>query len=105
MILKWNYAFIMKILELLKIYAQIFIIRSSSILRNIGLHFTLKSPKRCILWYQLIKLDKNAKILMSIFNGCRTILDFFTVFSSELLHAIFNYYSIKKTIIWTNTFF
>ena len=79
MILKWNYAFIMKILELFKIYAQIFIAHSSSILRNIGLHFSLKCPKRGILPYQFKKLDKNAKILVSIFKGCRTKLESFTV--------------------------
>ena len=79
MILKWNYAFMIKILELFKIYAQSLIAHFSSSLRNIGLHFSLKCPKRYILSYQFIKLDKNAKIMKSIFNGWRTKLDFFTV--------------------------
>ena len=30
-----------------------------------------------------IELDKNAKILMSIFNGCHTKLEFFTVCKIE----------------------
>ena len=68
MILKWNYAFIIKILQLFKIYAQILIAHSSSILGNIGLHFSLKCPKRYILRYQFIKLDKNAKTMMPIFQ-------------------------------------
>ena len=56
------------------------IAHSSSVLRNIGLHFSLKCPKRYVLWYEFIKLDKNAKIMMSFFKGCRTKLDFFTVY-------------------------
>ena len=69
MILKWNYAFIMKILELFRFDAQILIAHSSSVFRDIGLHFSLKCLKRYILRYQFVKLDKNAKIMMSIFNG------------------------------------
>ena len=79
MILKWNYALIVKILKLFKIYAQILIAHSSSVLRNIGLHFSLEYPKRYILRYHFIKLDKNAKNMMPIFKGCRTKLEFFTV--------------------------
>ena len=79
MILKWNYAHIIKIFKVFKIYAQILIAHSSSVLRTIGLHFSLKCPKRYILRYQSIKLAKNAKIMMSIFNGCRTKVDFFTM--------------------------
>ena len=37
-----NFSLIMKILELFEIYAQILIAHFSSVLRNIGLHFTLK---------------------------------------------------------------
>ena len=75
MIFKLNYAFIMKMLELFKMYAQILIAHSST-LKNIGLHFSPKCPKRYILRYQFIQLNKNAKIMMSIFNGCRTKLEF-----------------------------
>ena len=73
----------MKILELLKIYAKILIAHFSSVLRNIGLHFSLKCPKIYILGYLLIKLRKITKFMMSIFNGCRTKLDFFTVWSAN----------------------
>ena len=48
MILKWNSAFIMKILEFFEIYAQILIAHSCSVLKNLG----------CIF---------HAKIMMSIF--------------------------------------
>ena len=44
--------------------------------------FSLKCPKRYILGYLLIKLHKNAKLMMSIFNGRRTKLDFLTVCST-----------------------
>ena len=49
------------------------------VLGNIWLHFSLKCPKRYILLYCVIKLDKNAKIILSIFNGCRNNRGFFTV--------------------------
>ena len=75
MIFIWNYDFIIKILELFKIYAQILIAHFSSVLRNIELHFFFKCPKRYILGYLLIKLHENTKFTMSIFNK----LDFFTV--------------------------
>ena len=42
-------------------------------------YFSLKCPKWYILRYQFIKWDKNAKIMTSIFNGCHTNLEFFTV--------------------------
>ena len=60
MILKWNYAFIMKILLLIKIYAQILIAHSSSILRNIGLHFSLKCLKRYILPHHTVENVTNS---------------------------------------------
>ena len=83
MILKWNCTFIIKILEIFKFYAQILIAHSSSVLWNIGLHFSFKCPKRYILWYQFLKLDKSANIMMSIFSGCRTKSDFFTACSVQ----------------------
>ena len=52
MILKLNYTFIMKKLELLKIYAQIFITRSSSILRAV--FFTKMSQ----MMYSTISVQK-----------------------------------------------
>ena len=69
----------MKILKLFKIYAQILIVRSCFVLRNIWMHFSLKGPKRYILLYCFIKLDKSAKIRLPIFNGCRNNWGFFTV--------------------------
>ena len=89
MILKWNYALIMKIFKVF-IYAQIFIAHYSSILRNIGVHFLLKCPKWYVLRYSFMKLDKNVKIKLSIFNGCRTNLEFFTVCIKQ---SFFNQFS------------
>ena len=66
----------------------VLIVHSSSILWNIGLHFSLKYPERYILLYQFIKLDKIAKIIVSIFNGCRTKLGFFySVECKDMFHA------------------
>ena len=81
MILKWNYAFIMISLQLFKIYAQILIAHSHSsfILRNIWLHFSLTCPKRYIKRNQFIKVEKNTKIMMSIFDGCCSKLEFYMV--------------------------
>ena len=86
-------------MEPLKIYAQILIAHYTSILKNIRVHFSLKCPKKYILRYQFIKLDKNAKIMMSIFNGCRTKFEFFTVCiikSPSNLHDIFVFVAITS---------
>ena len=47
-------------------YAQFLIEHSSSIFRNIGLHFSLKCPKTYILPYQFIKLDKNYDVCLTL---------------------------------------
>ena len=64
------------------------IFHSFSVLRNIWLHVSLECPKSYILRYQIIKLDKNAKNMMSIFNGCRHKLEFFTACMGNKLYEV-----------------
>ena len=78
MILNRNFVFIMEIMDFFWIYAWTLIVHFCSILRNIELYFSLIYPKRYILVYLFMKLDKSARIIMPIFNGCRTKLAFFT---------------------------